>query len=314
MARMGAGVGCLTKPATRRKLDEAVIVEKLDLIGTEPVTFRLFRAKTTKFDIHKIEQFLQDWLARRDARPVCRFACRSKFLTLRMVSKGNVEIAIQWVCAECLNLLCAQMGEQFGNLERARILVVPPPKIRFEGRSVTFADGRVEKVGPFEVVNRAVSVEEMAAFCDATGYVTSGELQGSDDNFRMNDYLKLWPPSLQPICSAHFLSHRDAAAYCDWAGYRLPKDGEYFVGAYVDDEVHDSHPQQSVTMNAIGTGAVFLFGDYVITDTKVGDLYVARHGTRMVKRPAWYDERPWLVSDDQPAGTIVRVVRSDGPA
>jgi hypothetical protein len=38
---------------------------------------------------------------------------------------------------------------------------------------------------------------------------------------------------------ADFLSHDDAAAFCAWTGYRLPRERDYMVAALVDDAVHD---------------------------------------------------------------------------
>ena len=187
-----------------------------------------------------------------------------------------------------------------------------PERLRFTGRIVTYEDGRIEAVSDFEIVNRPVTVEDMRQFCEATGYVTSAERKGSLDTFRNNAYLRVVEPEFWGQHLADFLSHDDAAAFCAWSGYRLPTEGEFMVAALVDDAVHDDwmDDDEDVVDDWIASGRIADLATSIITDTRVGNRVVVRSGPHHVKQPGWEEDRERsLVEADDPAGTIVRVVK-----
>ncbi|HEV8071981.1 MAG TPA: SUMF1/EgtB/PvdO family nonheme iron enzyme [Planctomycetaceae bacterium] len=296
-----------------------MIVEKADTIDYEPLAFELTPTSGTALSRAEVEAFLEGWLNRRDDQPVCDFGCPYKYLGVSEGIRGRVEVAIEWLCDPCMEVLFPALEARFGNIERIYVgyepqaFVQPPPPpatIAFPARTVTYEDGRREEVASFTIANSDVTVAEMEKFCAATGYVTSAERRSQgDDTFRDNAYLRVQEEGQRDIYPAWFLSYDDAAAYCAWAGYRLPTEGEFFVAALIDDEEHDARPEAQVVRQLCANGGIMSLSGSVITDTRVDDLIVVRNGPRVVKDRFWNRGNPprRLVSKAEPVGIIMRV-------
>lgn len=86
---------------------------------------------------------------------------------------------------------------------------------------------RVVRVGkPLEVMKTEVPVDAFARFVKETGYLTMAEEQGLPFTWRKARAYKVEPG--MPV--AH-VTLRDAAAYCKWAGARLPTESEWTVAS-----------------------------------------------------------------------------------
>jgi hypothetical protein len=268
------------------------------------------------------------WFRKRTTHAFCQTGCREKFVDVKKLPDGALLVSAESVCPDCLKVLIAGLGENFTDIERARIGFapeeteatpepVPVNVVAFKGRIVTFEDGRTEAVADFQILNAAVTVGEMQKFCDQTGYVTSAERRGPDelgvyDTFKQNGFLHVLEPAIHPLQEAEYLSYNDAVAFCTWSGHRLLTEGEYFVGAQFDDRVHPREPNHKDVVRAFDTGKIACFANSggVITQTRVGDQIVVRFGPTVVKSPDWAsDFNRELVGPDHPAGLIVRVLR-----
>jgi Sulfatase-modifying factor enzyme 1 len=296
-----------------------MIVEKADTIDYEPLAFELTPTPGTDLSPADVEAFLEDWLKRRDEQPDCDFGCPYKYLDVSDGIRGRVEVAIQWLCDQCMEVLFPALEARFGNIERIYVghepeaFVQPPPPpatIAFPGRTVTYEDGRSEEVAPFTIANFEVTVAEMDKFCAATGYVTSAERRGQAAlTFRDNAYLDVQEADQRDIYRADFLSYDDAAAYCAWAGYRLPTEGEFLVAALMDDQEHDGWPEHKIVVELLANGGIMSLRGTVITDTRVDDLIVVRDGPHVVKDRFWRRSlgNRRVVSKQEPEGIIMRV-------
>jgi hypothetical protein len=304
-----------------------MIIETLEISDWEPLMFRLIPTGGTTLAPGTVGQFVRDWFRKRTTQPVCQSGCRQKEINVQELRGGAILVGVQWVCPECLNVLIAALGAQYPNLERVLVGFSdsepgPPdetPKgvLAFPGRMVTFENGRTERVGDFKIIHGPVTVAEMQKFCNATGYVTSAERLEPDDEdvidtYRANASLSVLKPSIHGMQPAEFLSYRDAIAYCSWSGHRLLTESEYFVAALVDDRARSREPTRKSVLEAFASGKVAALGGIqaVITDTRVGELIVARSGPLVVKAPDWVeDDGRELVGEDDPVGSIVRVLR-----
>lgn len=88
----------------------------------------------------------------------------------------------------------------------------PPEFIRIPGQ-------------PYEIGRTEVTVRQFAEFVKAAGYATAAEKTGAARTWKLPGYRV---EGSQPVV---YVTPRDAAAYCEWAGGRLPTDAEWELAA-----------------------------------------------------------------------------------
>jgi formylglycine-generating enzyme required for sulfatase activity len=99
---------------------------------------------------------------------------------------------------------------------------------------VEFEDGHKVTVAPFWIARRCVTVGQFLRFVEETGYVTTAERRGDDQNFRRNDINESMPHDQMLDSPVSFVSKADALAYCEWSSTRLPSEAEWLAAMVID--------------------------------------------------------------------------------
>jgi hypothetical protein len=111
---------------------------------------------------------------------------------------------------------------------------MPPPLITIPQTEITLEDGIRHVVQPFRTPRRAVTIQEYAQFARETGHVTTAERARRPHTFRHHYAIEDLSGAQRASVRATFLSWHDAAAYCEWAGGRLPSQEEWLAAAVRD--------------------------------------------------------------------------------
>jgi hypothetical protein len=288
-------------------------IEKFD-VDYEPTMFVLKAVEGSTLEAADVERFLDDWMSRRDVAPVCRRGCSRKRDNVEQLAADRVEIAIQWLCDECMEVLFPMIAAQFPNVASATVGfeeempplgIESPQTVAIYSRKLTMEDGRSIVVGGFEIESRAVSVQEFRAFCVAAGYVTSAERLGqAGEAYDDNATLEHLSAAARLRAPAFGVSYNDAVEYCAWTGHRLPTEAEYVAAALIDDEIHQAFPGPGIIQEWLSAGRIVAFLPGVMTATTVGTKVVCRYGPSVVKLPGWDNGNRWLFGRDQPGGYI----------
>jgi len=99
----------------------------------------------------------------------------------------------------------------------------------------------MQAVGGFQIDRTEVTVGQFRRFVEATGRVTSAEAAGGGSTYEGGWQQRpgwTWrapygTPALPDEPAVH-VTHAEAAAYCRWAGKRLPTDAEWGEAAYTE--------------------------------------------------------------------------------
>ncbi len=96
-------------------------------------------------------------------------------------------------------------------------------------------------LGRFDIARTETTVAQFAAFVKATGWVTQAERDGGGHIYEAGWVRKPGWTWRQPFGQTHHpqspavqVNFRDAQAFCQWAGGRLPTDAEWVSAAYTE--------------------------------------------------------------------------------
>ncbi|MFN9096828.1 MAG: SUMF1/EgtB/PvdO family nonheme iron enzyme, partial [Alphaproteobacteria bacterium] len=114
------------------------------------------------------------------------------------------------------------------------------------------ADGDMQPIGRFAIDRTEVSVAAFRRFVAATGMVTLAERQGGGSVFEAGWVRKpgwTWrTPFGEPADErepAVHITFDEAAAFCRWAGKRLPTDAEWLEAAHTERRASPPAPFQT---------------------------------------------------------------------
>jgi hypothetical protein len=183
-------------------------------------------------------------------------------------------------------------------------------------KTLTLDDGSQVVVEPFEIARYPVSYEQFSRFVDATGYQTTAEAKQSEKTF-----LNPTGPG-EPVARADrtlpasMVSYKDAQAYCEWAGVRLPTEDEYLAAMILDDRIFPrGHPDAARLQDELFLSPQALRGTWLnFTSTTSPDgRVVCRYGPLMLRYQGMAltdpKSRMVLAPDDFTAGVAIRVCK-----
>lgn len=153
----------------------------------------------------------------------------------------------------------------------------------------------------FEIAIQPVSVAQYEAFCAATGYRTiaeRGRLRGST-YFDNSTLFELSSEDRANAPAVH-LSYIDAQAFCEWTGYRLPREEEWMLAAMVAaDEAKSYNDWVAFHSRYESSDDVLKRINYDITSTQpTPTTCVIRRGPYIILPPGgtiWDPERRLIV-------------------
>lgn len=120
------------------------------------------------------------------------------------------------------------------------------------GLAASDARANMQPIKGFAIDRTEVTIEQFRKFVEATGYVTAAEKQGGGLVYGAGWEKKagwVWSSPFgvpgDPQEPAVHVSFNDAAAYCTWAGKRLPKDEEWALAAFTEFRTNPPAPFQT---------------------------------------------------------------------
>ena len=164
----------------------------------------------------RVEAIVEQLINDREVAGICN--CGRKHLDVAVgVNQRRVQIAIQWMCDTCLSQLIErleaalpeatqiELGVAWEDLQRdiGRTLLIPSKAVELE-------DGSIEQVAAFLIGKYPITVGEMTSFCEATGYTTRAEIDGSQRTFRTYPSLVRLPKRAWDTSVVWYVSYLDA--------------------------------------------------------------------------------------------------------
>jgi hypothetical protein len=268
-----------------------VKVARRDLIDWETIHMTL-RAERELSDeeIGKVRQLLATWPTEkappRDGGHSCPVAISQDspdrttlcFFWEKWFPEAWFEPLAAALSEELPSLCLLEIGHDFEPPYRddAAFIAVPPKVVELE-------DGSKVKVQPFEIAKYTVSIGQFDRFTHETGYKTVAEQQDYE-TFRSNQFIGDVPAQKRHSLSAFCISYRDALAYCEWAGVRLPTEVEWVAAAVIDDRICDGEEFYARYSELRNDPAALVKTSDEMTGTVVdGRFVVVRSGPHLVR-------------------------------
>lgn len=211
-------------------------------VDWEPLHLELLHVGAPRQTKGRIRRLMEEFLAHRAASGICR--CSDKSLGVRSGNRGRITVTCEWMCEECLRVLCSMIAssvpevtrveighelEEDPGLPAARVDVTAYVKVT--ARAVDIEGHSIQIPQAFMIATSPVTVRLFGEFVADTGYVTEAEHNGDRQTFRDNAVLLPFTEQARQSKRATCLCFLDARAYCDWAGVRLPNEAEWLAAA-----------------------------------------------------------------------------------
>jgi len=166
---------------------------------------------------------------------------------------------------------------------------------------VEYENGNKENVRKYVITRAPVTVSEYQAFQRQTGYRTVAEESGGKV-FYKNELIEEMTYYQQSVAPASCMSPRDAIAFCEWTGLRLPTEGEWLAASLIVPGVYDSNrnewpPFCDGAGNVIAEMLPWEFvtdGHEITTSVKNGkDIFIERLGPLLFRAPEWIQDESY---------------------
>ncbi len=274
-------------------------------VDWEPLIVRIMPRGSVPSLRDRVEALLTEVLALRTTERIC--GCCVKSADVEKVARSTaVEIACEWMCNKCLEVLFKRVESAIPEVERIEIGLALMDDLHGEfpnldrsayvevlAKTVEFEDGSKVAVEPFTISRWPVSVGEYERFVEATGYVTLAEREGQD-TFRNDPASEGLSERVRKRKPAAWLSYLDAMEYCNWAGVRLPTEAEWLASALVDQTIFDRRTDRDQYEDEEGRlraashpDALEYLGEEWVLSEQDSDTAVIRFGPQWVRFTDW---------------------------
>lgn len=264
-----------------------------EIAGWEPavITFRFDVVPNELIDAFRIyvTNFLQC-----SKRPNCFCIFKYIHFHLKAQQKG-IEVHTEWMCSKCLQKLANAAVKKFPSLNSVEFGIMyeakAPSSARFieiPARKIKLEDGTVHSVGRFTIARTVVTIDEFRKFAGETGYLTTAELDHYFENYQNNQTISGLSSQVAGKAAAVYLSYRDATAFCQTGGYRLPTEKEWLAAAIKNWKVRDVGVDEEFDLRLKATPRDLIETgnrcEWTADKTETGDSIVRCGPTRFLNR------------------------------